>query len=189
MDKIIKAVEKILTDKSKAIIAIDGCCASGKTTLAAQLAERFDAQVIHMDDFFLPVHMRTEQRLSQAGGNVHYERFNSEVIAGLESGSEFKYRAYSCRTGNYTESGCIFPQKTVIIEGSYTLHPKIPDIFDLKIFLEISYEAQLRRILERNGADSLEAFKNKWIPLENRYFQEFDIKNRCDIKIKTDLKV
>ena len=36
------------------VIAIDGRCASGKTTLARELAERLGAGVIHMDDFFLP---------------------------------------------------------------------------------------------------------------------------------------
>lgn len=181
MDKIIKAIENIISAKGRAVIAIDGCCASGKTTLAGQLAEHLDAQVIHMDDFFLPADMRTEQRLSQAGGNVHYERFNSEVISGLRSGAEFSYRVYSCRSGGYSGVKTVLPAKTVIIEGAYSLHPEIPDIFDLKIFLETDYETQLERILRRNGADAVEAFKNKWIPLENRYFEEFGIKDKCNI--------
>ena len=36
------------------IIAIDGRCAAGKTTLAARLAKELGGDVIHMDDFFLP---------------------------------------------------------------------------------------------------------------------------------------
>ena len=34
------------------IIAIDGRCAAGKTTLAARLAKELGGDVIHMDDFF-----------------------------------------------------------------------------------------------------------------------------------------
>ena len=33
------------------ILAIDGRCGSGKTTLAGMIAQRYRAEVIHMDDF------------------------------------------------------------------------------------------------------------------------------------------
>ena len=188
MKEIIDKAKQILSEKNRIIIAIDGYCASGKTTLAAHLTEVFDAQVIHMDDFFLTPDMRTEKRLSQAGGNVHYERFCNEVVTGIKSGKSFKYNIYSCCTGDYRESAIIMPDKNIIIEGSYSLHPEIPDIYDLKIFLETDYETQIERILLRNGEDALETFKSKWIPLENRYFEEFKIKEKCDITIKTDQK-
>ena len=32
-----------------------------------------------MDDFFLPMELRTAERLEEPGGNVHYERFSAEV--------------------------------------------------------------------------------------------------------------
>ncbi len=188
MEKLIKTIKDILSCKRRIVIAVDGHCASGKTTLAHELADRFNAQIIHMDDFFLPPDMRTEKRLSQAGGNVHYERFCNEVAAGLESAQPFKFNIYSCRTGKFTESEIILPDKNIIVEGSYSLHPEIPDIYDLKIFLETDYDTQIKRILARNGADALEIFKNKWIPLENKYFEEFNIKSKCDITIKTDQK-
>lgn len=188
MKKIIDKAKQILSEKNRIIIAIDGYCASGKTTLATHLTEVFDAQVIHMDDFFLPPDMRTEKRLSQAGGNVHYERFCDEIIAGLESGEAFTYNKFSCHTDDYSKSELISPDRNIIVEGSYSMHPKIPNIYDLKIFLEADYGTQLERILNRNGEDALEVFKSKWIPLENRYFDEFNIKSKCDIIIKTDQK-
>lgn len=190
MDKLIKSIETVLSRKHNAVIAIDGCCASGKTSLTNQLAERFGLQIIHMDDFFLPADMRTEQRLSQAGGNVHYERFIAEVVTGIKSGKEFEYRVFNCHTGGFSGINTVSPEKPVIVEGAYALHPEIPDIFDLKIFFETDYETQLERILKRNGTEALEAFKAKWIPLENRYFNEFNIKQKCDIliNIKKDRK-
>ena len=37
------------------LVALDGRCGSGKTTLAAQLAERFPQSItLHTDDFYLP---------------------------------------------------------------------------------------------------------------------------------------
>lgn len=39
------------------LIALDGRCGSGKTTLAAQLAEQFPGSaVFHTDDYYLPRH-------------------------------------------------------------------------------------------------------------------------------------
>ena len=60
------------------LAAIDGRCASGKTTLAAQLQQQFDGSVIHMDHFFLRPHQRTPQRYQEPGGNVDRERFLEE---------------------------------------------------------------------------------------------------------------
>lgn len=177
-------IQKILLTKSNAVIAIDGCCASGKTTLAEKIASEFNMQIIHMDDFFLPFEMRTPERLIAAGGNVHYERFIEEVCGGIMSGAPFEYRVFSCKTGEYCETKTVDPQKPIIVEGAYSLHPEIPDIYDLKIFLSVDYETQLERILRRNGGEALEAFITKWIPFENRYFSEFGIRKKCDIIIE-----
>lgn len=185
MEKIFERIERIISEKPNAVIGIDGYCASGKTTLAVQLAQKFDCQIIHMDEFFLPPDMRTKERLSEIGGNVHYERFNDEVVSGLDERAEFVYRAFSCKYGDFTETRTVMPDKPVIIEGSYAFHPKIKLNYDLKIFLKADYETRLDRILQRNGREALEIFKAKWIPLENRYFEEFGIEENCDITKQT----
>ena len=65
------------------LIAIDGKCGSGKTTLGFYLKRQFDANLFHMDDFFLQDSQRTEERLAETGGNVDYERFREEVLKSL----------------------------------------------------------------------------------------------------------
>ena len=102
----------------------------------------------------------------------------------FENGAEFVYRAFSCRNGDFICTKTVLPYKPVIIEGSYAFHPEIKAVYDMKIFMEADYETRLERILRRNGADALEVFKSKWIPLENRYFDEFNIKEKSDIIIK-----
>ena len=170
--------------KNTVIIGIDGPCASGKTTLAKELAEITEAQLIHTDDFFLPHGLKTPERMAQPGGNVHYERFYEEVKEGLDSGKLFEYGVYSCAQGRITETKTVIPQGAVIIEGSYSMHPEMQIPYDLKIFVEAPEEVRLQRILERNGEAALEVFKAKWIPLENRYFEFFAIKDKCDIIIR-----
>jgi energy-coupling factor transporter ATP-binding protein EcfA2 len=60
------------------VISIDGSSASGKTTLAKNLASLLNGETVHCDDFFLPAELRTEKRLNEAGGNIHYERLKAE---------------------------------------------------------------------------------------------------------------
>ena len=59
-------------------VAIEGPCGSGKSTLANHLLEIFgdQANLIHMDDFFLPLELRTTDRLAEPGGNIDYVRFH-----------------------------------------------------------------------------------------------------------------
>lgn len=48
---VIERIERVFTEREHVFVAIDGPCASGKTTLAALLQRRFDGNVLHMDDF------------------------------------------------------------------------------------------------------------------------------------------
>lgn len=183
MKELINKIEELLAQKPNAVIGIDGCCASGKTTLASLVSERFGAQVIHTDDFFLPPELRTQERFLETGGNIHYERFSSEVAANIKGGNDFDYGIFSCKEMRIIGRQTVTAKRPVIIEGAYAMHPQIGDIYDLRVFLTVPYETQLKRIAARNGADALEAFTAKWIPLENKYFSEFGIAEKCDIII------
>lgn len=182
----INKIKKLISQKSNAVIAIDGCCASGKTTLAEKIAEKFGAQLIHADDFFLPPEMRTAERLAMPGGNIHFERFAEEVINGIKGGKTFEYRIFNCKTGGYDGTKTVDPSKPIIIEGAYSLRSEFADIYDYKIFMSVDERIQLDRILKRNGNEALEIFKSKWIPLENKYFEHFNIEEQCDMVIKNN---
>lgn len=173
-------------DKSRPfLIAIDGRCASGKTTLSNELSQAISCPVIHMDHFFLPPPMRTKQRLSQPGGNVDRERFTSEVLSFLKSGSSFAYRPFECHTCSYGAPITIEASSVVIIEGSYACHPELRQAYDLTVFMSVSPDIQSERIKKRNGKDAAAIFSQKWIPLEEAYFSAFDISNHCDLMLHT----
>lgn len=178
-DYIINEIKKI--KKKPCIVAIDGRCGAGKTTLALNLKKHFGCSVVHMDDFFLRPFQRTEERLNEAGGNIDYERFMEEVVIPLKMKQSFCYKPFNCCTLDYDKEKTVDISDIVIIEGAYSCHPKFADIYDLKIFLDVSREEQLRRIEKRNGKAQAEQFVNKWIPLEETYFNTFKIKEKCDI--------
>jgi len=70
-------------------IAIDGRCASGKSTLGAFLQKETGGNLIHMDDFFLRPEQRTKERYATPGENVDHERFYEEVLVPLQNGEDF----------------------------------------------------------------------------------------------------
>ena len=161
-------------------VAIDGSCTAGKTTLAAQLAEIFDCNVFHMDDFFLRPAQRTPERYAEVGGNVDYERFQEEVLLPLKSGEEFSYRPFDCKSFTLTAPVQVPVKKLNIIEGSYSMHPYFGEVYDLKILLTVEPELQRQRILQR-PAFLQEKFFTQWIPMEKSYLEHFGIAGKADI--------
>lgn len=54
MKNIINKIDELLKEKEFVIVAIDGCAASGKTTLAKKLQLHYNCEIVKMDHFFLP---------------------------------------------------------------------------------------------------------------------------------------
>lgn len=175
-------IDERMAQKEQVIVAIDGNCTAGKSTLASKLAEMYDCNVLHMDDFFLRPEQRTPERYAEAGGNVDYERFMEEVLTPLTAGKAFSYRPFDCSTFTLDQQVQVIPKKLNIIEGTYSHHPYFSDPYDLKIFLTVTPEVQRQRILER-PAFLHKRFFEEWIPMEQRYFDGFKIYHRCDILI------
>ena len=163
------------------LLAIDGRCASGKTTVAEKMKHQSGYEVIHMDDFFLRPEQRTEERLATPGGNIDYERFIEEVIKPIEKGEKFSYRPYDCQTRSMKEPITINPDKNIIVEGVYSCHPKLWEYYDIHAFVDVEKEVQRERIMARNGEEGWERFENMWIPLEETYFSAYNIKERCEM--------
>lgn len=161
-------------------IAIDGRCASGKTTMAQMLADITGAGVVHMDDFFLPAELRSRERLQEAGGNVHYERFREEVIPQLTSGDMFSYRRFQCSTMSLGEDRIVTASRWRIVEGAYSCHPYFGDYADIRVFADVLPDEQLRRIRNRDGEKALTVFQECWIPMEEKYFSTYKVKEKCN---------
>lgn len=184
-------LETLWSSKKHLILAIEGKSGAGKTTLAAYLSSIYPTSIIHMDDFYLPSHLRTKQRLAEPGGNIHYERFLEEVHAPLlhfkrpastldwnglkqdvwhsNDSVLAEYRVFSCSSGSFETIRPIHIRPLIIIEGAYCMRPEFRNLYNLSIFLDITPSLQLERLRNRVGSEALNAFEEKWIPLENRY--------------------
>lgn len=163
-----------------AILAIDGMCASGKTGLSNALGFALRAPVFHMDDFFLPAEKRTPERLSEVGGNVDRERFRDEVLAPLAKGKPVSYRRFDCGTMTILPPVEIQPGRLNIVEGAYACHPELRGYYACTACLTVPPQEQLRRIRARDGEEMLERFRERWIPMENRYLEVDRIREQAD---------
>lgn len=187
--QLIPKLEEAASGKKKGayVVAIDGRAAAGKSTLADRLAELIGGSVIHMDDFFLPSELRTEERLREAGGNVHYERFQSDVIPYLEKEEAFSYTRFDCGKMAYGEQREVSASKWRIIEGSYSCHPVLGDYMDIRLFLTVSAGTQMERLKARNGEAKASLFRTQWIPMEEKYFETYGIAEKADIQMESDV--
>lgn len=181
--QLIPILKKI--DRDTRTIAFEGRAAAGKSTAASLLSGVIGASVIHMDDFFLPPDMRTEERLSEAGGNVHYERFAEEILPKFQSDDAFEYNIFDCSKMELSGKREVPACKIRIVEGAYSLHPTFGDYADIKVFFDVSPKLQMQRILSRNGAQLAEMFEKKWIPLEENYYKEYSVKENADVVVKS----
>ena len=165
------------------LVVFDGPCGSGKTTLAGLLGELCDAAPIPMDDFFLLPEMRTPERLSEPGGNVHRERFLQEVLMSLPG--EVHWQRFDCCTGRMIPRS-VPASEIAVIEGSYSHHPafaeRLRELGALRVFVEVDAAEQLRRI-EKRDPELVSMFQSRWIPLEKTYFEAYDIRGGVDVVI------
>ena len=183
---LISKIEYLLSKQNKVVIAIDGMAGSGKSTLAEILSELFSLDTIHLDHFFLPPQLRTDERFCETGGNIHYERFSNEVLANLRTSKAFTYKIFDCSVMDFKLRPAKVNKKIILCEGSYSMHPRFIENYDITVATKCSSQTQQRRILERNGKDFFERYINEWIPMENKYFMQTALYENADFLFTTD---
>ena len=151
----------LLADTNAFRLAIDGRCGAGKTTLALAIAEKYNCDVIHLDDFFLP-----KGAEKKGFGNLEKDRLMTEVLLPLSQGKTVRYRKFSCSAQAYTETVTLEAGRSVVIEGSYALLSEFRFAYTHSVFLSVLPQDQERRIRHRNGNEAWETFATRWIPDE-----------------------
>lgn len=179
---VIYQVEKLLAQSGYAVIAIDGPCGSGKSSLAALLSDLFPSRVLHMDDYYLPLEQRAPGWEHTPCGNMDLERFRRQALLPAADRMPIDCQPYSCQKGQFLPSETLPTAPLTIVEGSYSHHPLLAPHYDLKIFLRCDPQAQLSR-LGRRESTRLDAYLQRWIPLEQAYYRAFDIPARCDLTL------
>ncbi len=167
-----------------AIVAIDGRCASGKTTLAKLAAELMPCNVLHMDDYYKPIAQRAPDWETTPGGNIDYPRLQVEVFDAIAAGKAITCRVFDCGTQTLQAAQTLPQRPLTILEGSYCQHPTLREGYALKIFVTCRREEQLRRLRAREG-EGIEGYLSRWVPMEDRYHAACQVEEHADILIDT----
>lgn len=171
-----EALERIAeTQADRVLVTMDGPCATGKTTLAGKLADVFGAAVVHTDDYVIPHAQKTPERLAVPGGNCDADRLVREVAAPCKQGSTVRYRKYDFRSDRLCPEETLPDCRILILEGSYCSLPAIRQYADVRIFVTAPWETRLERLKQRESPWSLRMFHDRWIPLEDRYFEAYGL--------------
>ncbi|MFA6627583.1 MAG: hypothetical protein WCQ80_00995 [Bacilli bacterium] len=173
-------LENFIDHQGSSIIAIEGKCGSGKTTMVDHLAQKITFTRIPMDDFFLRPQQKSVKRMGEVGGNIDYER----ILALLES-----IRSTSSDIIIYDKWDCIEEcsrkvelkrHDRIILEGVYSFHPAFRHLIDQLAYLDIDDVTQDLRLKRRSNYLS---YVNVWAVLENIYFDHEKIKLLSNIII------
>lgn len=167
-----------LSNLNSGIIALEGKCGAGKTTLSNKIAQQLNITIINIDDFFLPPHKKTPIRLNEVGGNIDYESIK-DLLNKIKTKEEIKYLRYDCTNIEYKLT-TKEKNSLILLEGVYSYHPYFNSFIDYLMFLDIDEHTQYERLKIRNN---FQRFIDEWIPLENKYFDTLNIKYNANIII------
>ena len=155
------------------IIAIDGPGGSGKTTLAATVAEMIEgATVVHVDDFYRPMPDQERAQLDPQQGYQQYfdwQRLRDQVLAPLRARQTARYQSYDWTTGQLTTWNEINPGAMVIVEGVYSARPELTSYYHLTAYVDTPREICLQRM--RGRGENSEEWIRRWRAAEDFYLR------------------
>jgi uridine kinase len=143
-------------------IAVDGIDCAGKTTLADELGRLLQASRVSIDEFLRPAHERHARELSGEGyyrDSHDLERFRVAVTAA---------------------------RRPVVVDGVFLQRPELDDLWDLRIWIEISFEHALERALARDALlmrDVRDRYERRYFPGQRLYLSEVDPRANADIVV------
>lgn len=178
------AIDTLLEKKQKAIIALDGNAASGKTTFSKLFEKVYDCNVFHVDHYFQKPMSHINELVSKYASHINFIRMENEIFNPIKNEQASKIKLMDLRTHTLSDSIEVDYKPLSILEGAYSMHPYIISNYDLKIFMKTIYLKQLFRIWKRNGFKKLIQFIKKWIPMENKYFHDLNIEKQADLIFK-----
>lgn len=187
-------------------VAVDGCSAAGKTTLADELAEvlreRTDREVIRVGiDYFKKAPALRTAYPPTSAESYYLDSWDNEAIRDrlllpLGPGGDRRYttgvRDLSAQIAAAQPERLASATAVLIADGAFLQRPELCDHWDLRIYVHIGFATVLHRGTARDQAwmDSAEAarhrYETRYIPGERLYLAAVDPQARADVVIDNE---
>ncbi|HLJ69189.1 MAG TPA: uridine kinase [Chloroflexota bacterium] len=171
-------------------VAIDGIDASGKTTLAGELADVLGKRglpVIHasLDGFHRPRSDRYRQGADSARGYYEdcfdYAALRTALLCPLGPGGNRRYRR---ATFDFERDVPLEPTfeiasdgSILLLDGVFLLRPELADAWDYRVFVDVSFDVALTRAMMRDRhlfgtPDRIrKRYLTRYFPAQQRYLE------------------
>jgi uridine kinase len=182
------------------LVGVAGGSGSGKTSLVRALRESLpDGMVclVSQDDYYLP----KEQQTADANGRINFDMPTSvdldalaRDLATLVSGEPIYKKEYTFnQEGREPILIELRPAPIVLVEGLFVLHhAPVRELFDLRVFIDASEDAQLERRLKRDAEergygsdDVLYQWEHHVLPAYRSYLLPY--RHLCDLHVVNEL--
>lgn len=186
-------------------VAVDGVTASGKTTLADELARALlgqARQVIRasVDDFHNPPQMRYRRGRMSAEGyyldTFDYASLRALLLEPLGPGGSRQYRfgAFGQPDGSDVE----FEEHTadedafLVVDGVFLFRPEINDCWDYRVYVDVDQHTAMERGIARDaswmgGAEvARERYEERYAPGERLYLEGVRPWGMADVIVTND---
>ncbi len=181
--------------KKPIIIGIAGGTASGKTTLATQIKEEFQEDVIVLSHDFYYKSLTNLTKAEREQRNYDCpEAFETDLLIShlqkLMTGQTIERPIYSYTERlRQKETITVKPAPIIVLEGILVLeNEELADLMDIKIFVDTDSDIRLTRLIERDQKQRglnleyiLTKYKDTLKPMHEKYVEP--CKKKADIVV------
>lgn len=161
------------------LVAVDGPAGSGKTTLAAALADGLRSEgltvtTVHLDDLYE----------GWSGLDGVWERLEDWVLAPLAKGRPARYRRYDWGAGAWADWVDVAVPDVLVVEGCGSAPRAVDAVAVLRVWVEAGRDVRLARGLARDG----EALRENWLAWmegEAAHFAAEGTRERAHVRVTT----
>ena len=153
------------------LVCVDGPAGSGKTTLAAALAEATGAQVVHMDDLMA----------GWAGATDTSAQLES-VVSPLLAGRPGSYRHFDWELDRFAGTVAVPPAPWLVVEGVGSGQPAIASGVTVLVWVEADAGLRLARGMARDGW-AMEPRWRQFMLDETAMFDRDRTRERADVLV------
>ncbi len=182
MQKILETIKSYPQKAATKLVAIDGFGGSGKSTFAEKLVKLDSSiQIVGLDKFpYLP--NEHPYHSSGAQTRVNIERLKNEVLVPLAAGKEARFQnTFWWPTDQKAEWFTVQPSGIVLIEGCYSFHKDIRDLYDLSIWVDCAPSEAMERAVARDGDAARAHWEEAHAPNEQKYVAAQEPQKNVDL--------